>query len=271
MPKLASRRGDTLIEVLFAITIFALVAVTAVNLMNGGIYTAQKSLEITMARNEIDAQAEALRYIQNSYLAEREHAGGIKQFQKLWSTLTNPSVAKKPTTELAQSFNNMKNCSEAYNGTGSRPGLFNLGAFVLNTRMLQPENAGSVYNGDLQYKDLLNEMIVGAKDAGDKYRLRPAEVYPRIIYSIWGNLSVYDPNSSSSYLKEAEMYRKIAVSEGIWIIPVAGGTVDSATKQPEYYDFHIRTCWHSVGRVVPSTIGTIVRLYNPEVIESERR
>ena len=55
--------GDTLIEVMFSVTVFALVIVVSINLMNGGINTAQKTLEVTMTRNEIDAQAEAIRFI----------------------------------------------------------------------------------------------------------------------------------------------------------------------------------------------------------------
>lgn len=61
--------GDTLIEVLFAVTIFSFVAVGGMAIMNQGTASAQRSLELTLVREEIDSQAEALRFIHDSYIA----------------------------------------------------------------------------------------------------------------------------------------------------------------------------------------------------------
>lgn len=61
--------GDTIIEVLFAITIFSLVAVAAMTLMNKGLATSQRSLELTAVRQQIDGQAEALRLLHGAYIA----------------------------------------------------------------------------------------------------------------------------------------------------------------------------------------------------------
>ncbi len=55
-------RGDTLVEVLLGVTIFSLVAVIALETMNRGMAIAQYSLETTLVRQQIDAQAEMLRY-----------------------------------------------------------------------------------------------------------------------------------------------------------------------------------------------------------------
>lgn len=60
--------GDTIIEVLFAVSIFSLVAVGAISIMNQGINTAQRALEITQVRQQIDAQAEALRFAHHTYI-----------------------------------------------------------------------------------------------------------------------------------------------------------------------------------------------------------
>lgn len=68
MFKNKSLRGDTLIEVLFAITMFSAVAVGSLSIMNQGSGIAQKALEITLVREEIDAQAEALRFLNSSYV-----------------------------------------------------------------------------------------------------------------------------------------------------------------------------------------------------------
>jgi len=61
--------GDTLIEVLFAITVFSLVVVGSISIMNQGVNASQRALEITLVRNEIDAQAETLRFLNSSYLS----------------------------------------------------------------------------------------------------------------------------------------------------------------------------------------------------------
>lgn len=63
------QRGDTLIEVLFAVTVFSLVAVGGLGIMSQGTTTAQRALEITLVRQEIDAQAETLRFMHDSYVA----------------------------------------------------------------------------------------------------------------------------------------------------------------------------------------------------------
>lgn len=60
--------GDTLIEVLFAMTVFASIVVTALSLMNQGVAAAQRSLEISTVRQQMDGQAETLRFLHDSYI-----------------------------------------------------------------------------------------------------------------------------------------------------------------------------------------------------------
>ncbi|MCA9342347.1 hypothetical protein KC945_03000, partial [Candidatus Saccharibacteria bacterium] len=60
------QRGDTLIEVLLAFSIFTLVAISTFALMNRGINTAQQSLETTLVRQQLDSQAELLRFIHDT-------------------------------------------------------------------------------------------------------------------------------------------------------------------------------------------------------------
>jgi len=66
--KSIKNRGDTMVEVLFAITVFSLVVVGSLSIMNQGTAAAQRALEITLVRQEIDAQAEALRFLNASYI-----------------------------------------------------------------------------------------------------------------------------------------------------------------------------------------------------------
>lgn len=65
-------RGDTIIEVLFAMAVFSMVAVGGLAIMNSGTATAQRALEITQVRQQIDAQAETLKFIHHSYVAAFE-------------------------------------------------------------------------------------------------------------------------------------------------------------------------------------------------------
>lgn len=90
------QKGDTIIEVLFAITIFSLVAVGSMSIMNQGTMTAQRSLEITLVRSEIDAQAEALRFIHESHIAT---PNSLSQ----WSIITK-NLATSKIVNLASDF-----------------------------------------------------------------------------------------------------------------------------------------------------------------------
>lgn len=64
-----NQKGDTLIEVLFTTAVFGLVVVGAISIMNQGVNASQRALEISLVRNEIDAQAETLRFLNASYIA----------------------------------------------------------------------------------------------------------------------------------------------------------------------------------------------------------
>lgn len=73
-------RGDTLIEVLLAFTIFTSVAVATFFIMNRGVAISQRSLEITLVREQIDAQTELVRFIHDTK-------------PSLWDDMKNLAVA----------------------------------------------------------------------------------------------------------------------------------------------------------------------------------
>lgn len=70
-------KGDTIIEVLFAVAVFAIVAVGSMSIMNQGVATAERSLEITLVRQQMDAQAEAIRYIHSAYVTAFQNNSAI--------------------------------------------------------------------------------------------------------------------------------------------------------------------------------------------------
>ena len=72
----SSDRGDTIIEVLVAIAVFSMVAVGALMLMNKGTAMAQRSLEITQVRQQIDAQADLIRLAHSAYVSDPSKTTG---------------------------------------------------------------------------------------------------------------------------------------------------------------------------------------------------
>ena len=74
-------RGDTIIEVILSVTVFSLVAVGAMTIMNNGIAMAQRTLETTQVRYQIDAQAEMLRYV-------RDNASDDPGYGAMWDSMT---------------------------------------------------------------------------------------------------------------------------------------------------------------------------------------
>lgn len=76
------QRGDTIIEVVMAVTVFSLLAVGVMALMNRGIAMAQRSLELTLVRQQIDAQSEILRYIHDMSMQ------GHEMYVNIWKTIT---------------------------------------------------------------------------------------------------------------------------------------------------------------------------------------
>ena len=125
------KRGDTIIEVLFAVTVFSLVAVGGLSIMNQGITTSQRALEITLARQEIDAQAESLRFLHNSYVSvyktSSTYTGAAQQWKLMVDSIINKSPFKQTDlSNLPTDLNNHVICPNP-------PG----GAFVINTRTAQ--------------------------------------------------------------------------------------------------------------------------------------
>ena len=58
-----------MIEVLFAVSVFSFVVVGSLTIMNQGTAASQRALEITLVRQQIDSQAETLRFMHDSYVA----------------------------------------------------------------------------------------------------------------------------------------------------------------------------------------------------------
>ena len=236
MAKHVGKRGDTLIEVMLAVGIFSMVAVAVVAVMSGGTSSAQTALETTLTREAIDAQAEALRFIQSSYIAEKDNVSG--EYANLWQAITSNALDIKDKSEDYQKSITQfspDDCSNLYSGDN----LKNQHAFIINTRVLGSDPSAAFITAT-------NGSFISAS------------TYPRLVYVDEGNLASesFSPSLSSV--------------EGIYIVAVKdpGSTTIAGTNKSAYYDFYIRTCWYGTGDKTPSTISTVMRLYDPGVVKN---
>lgn len=118
--------GDTIIEVLFAVTVFAMVAVGGLSIMNQGTATAQRSLEITLVREQLSAQAEAIRFIHQAYVSAYQKNGAAPSgVAAEWPKMTNKTIGKgaSSVSEFGQTAGTV--CPSTV--PGERP-------FILNAR-----------------------------------------------------------------------------------------------------------------------------------------
>jgi len=127
-----NQRGDTIIEVLFAVAVFAIVAVGGMAIMNQGTATAQRSLEVTQVRQQIDAQAEAIRYIHQAYVASYQQGGTPTGTAAQWPAMTNPTTGRGASA--ASDFSQLASGAACPTTVpGERP-------FVLNARRASLSN-----------------------------------------------------------------------------------------------------------------------------------
>ena len=84
------KKGDTLVEVTLAIGIFSMIAIAVASVMSGGTASAQLALETTLAKEEIDTQAEAIRFVHANYIANKDNPS--HPYVKLWKTITNKAI-----------------------------------------------------------------------------------------------------------------------------------------------------------------------------------
>lgn len=243
------KKGDTLIEVTLAIGIFSMIAIAVVSVVNSSTSGAQSALETTLAREEIDTQAEALRFIHSSYIASSGSAtSGNEKYIDLWQEITSRAVDKDNVSDDILKYS-PSTCSELYNGSN----LYNQGAFIINTRLLASDNVDNI--------------ILKATPAGVSTRFYQATTYPRIIYSTTTDDESLLDQGTGVVASRIEGIYVVAVRDmdSTYIVP-DGSSV--AEKTSAYYDFYIRTCWYGPGATRPSTISTVIRLYDPDAVSS---
>ena len=89
--KSLSKTGDTIVEVMFSFAVFGLIAIMGLHVMQKGIALTQTALEINLARNQMNSQAEALRFLNASYLYDLAN-NETSANSDLWNDVVKLSV-----------------------------------------------------------------------------------------------------------------------------------------------------------------------------------
>ena len=264
------KRGDTLIEVALAIGIFSMVAVAVVAVVGGSTSSAQSALEITIAREEIDAQAEALRFIQSSYIAggntSANATNSTNKYAELWQSIVSEAVDLSNKTDEEAEKVLLYNPSTCENLNDSEY-LSSQGAFVINPRALGINYSSTGIFSDFS-ETAINQIVIRPSSSNSKFQ--SAATYPRLVYG----------NSGDALIDlETKTQNIITGVEGIYVIAVKDNRTTTVVNVDDnniyvegtsaYYDFYIRTCWFAPGSERPSTISTVIRLQDPNVIKQD--
>ncbi|MBR3368754.1 hypothetical protein IKG45_03120 [Candidatus Saccharibacteria bacterium] len=127
--------GDSIIEVLIAVAIFSAIAVAALGIMNKGLENAQSSLETTIARTEMDAQAEKIRFLADSISSDPGDPSNENSNSGIWQKMTNDALDPddgnyKDFIESYKKQAGLSSCSGVIKDGNSEEGT-NYHAFVL--------------------------------------------------------------------------------------------------------------------------------------------
>lgn len=240
------KKGDTLIEVTLAIGIFSMVAIAVVAVMVSGTSNAQTALETTLAREEIDTQAEALRFIHAAYLADEDTGENKDPYTLLWKEIVNN--AYKPTnTDADADFLQYApaSCNEIY----SNPSGPLSKAFIINPRALSNLTTSNTSNAYFKYSSNVS-------------KFKATSTYPRLVFT------TNQANNKDALIDNpSDTMSSIQYAEGLYVLAVVdpkSTNIVGTGNTSAYFDFYIRTCWYGMGSETPSTISTVIRLYDPE-------
>lgn len=258
-----TKLGDTLVEVALAIGIFSMVAITIVSVVSASTSGAQSALETTLTREDLDAQAEALRFIHESYVSGSQSEDTTENpYANLWNAITRLAVTESVAKSSGALSFNPTVCSSIYDGAGRvKRTVSNQIPFVINTRKLNDPSKTS-------------EIVMTSGETGSKPIFYEATTYPRIVYGDTSSGVAESIDNENFYAQVENNKSTLRRVEGMFIVAVkdsgskiVSGSSGNIISSSAYYDFYIRSCWMPVGVDHASTISTVVRLYDPAAIE----
>ncbi|MBQ2623312.1 hypothetical protein IJG12_03260 [Candidatus Saccharibacteria bacterium] len=254
------KKGDTLVEVTLAIGIFSMIAIAVASVMSGGSSSAQLALETTQAREEIDTQADAIRFIHSTYSANKDNQD--HPYVKLWRDITKRSIVLSDNEDKLAAVLQYtpSSCSELYDKDSE---VFK-SAFVINPREFNKlsSNIG---------KTTFDKNLVLFTTTDNESSFTTASTHPRLVF---GN-KLTGENDNNAILADSTFPSNILYAEGIYVVPVVDPSTTSivdvideeqTVKKPAYFDFYIRTCWYGSRTDDPSTISTVIRLHDPDAV-----
>lgn len=189
----STKRGDTIIEIMFAFAIFAAVAIVTISTMSLGVDTIEESLELVTARNELNAQAEALRFIHSSYISEltlpetcttSDPAEKCQQYRELWTALTDDSSTMASSASIAAANPltieyPLISCSTAYDTSSSDSlvyHIFRLVRFEDTNYNACVQNVDASYNIKPEFKNATaGNPIIDMKELANGVRIELAD------------------------------------------------------------------------------------------------
>lgn len=163
-------KGDTLVEVIIAFAIFTLSAVITMTVLNQGVAIARRSLEKSLVRQQIDSQAEILRYIKTSD-------------QNLWQKIVaesnlavTPMALSQDRCPTSQTLDSTKSFFVATNHSSGRLELAQISSSSLNynealthARIDYSDSPAKAYGVWTQVVKAENRGGAGSPDAYDFY------------------------------------------------------------------------------------------------------
>lgn len=150
------QNGDTIIEVMLAFTVFSMVAVGALTVMNQGTAGAQNTLETTLVRQQVDNQAEMIRYLHQAYISNPSE-----------SATGSMSVKFKNIVAFAKSINLTEPhpygdiCTEALPGEGSPDQRFAVNAIGQMLPESEVKPVRDINAGSSPYAQLYIDPVTG--------------------------------------------------------------------------------------------------------------
>ena len=93
MPKNLNR-GDTIIELVLAFAIFSLAAISTLTILNKGVSISQRSLEKSLVRQQVDAQAEIIRYLRDTENPKWDNLKGRTTLNPLSLSSACPDISQ---------------------------------------------------------------------------------------------------------------------------------------------------------------------------------
>lgn len=162
------QRGDTIVEVMVAFAVFTLIAVGSITVMNRGLALAQRSLEVTLVREQIDGQAELLRYVRDTSPTE-------------WSTIKTSATAADGG-------------ADCYMGSNLPSTAFYMNATAAGT----VESVNTIGNRPFPAVDTYSQVTVGAAPRTQGIWIIPVRVgtsnaYDMHIHACWDSVGSDQP------------------------------------------------------------------------------